>query len=255
MVADDFQFWGPIKPSVRGLWKRFFAHDSPLAFQSILRAYVEPGSELLEVGAGPGYLYPYRLRGNVRRIVGIDPDPCVLENREIDEGVVGVCEHLPFPNDSFDIVFHRMVAEHLSEPVAATAEIARVLRRGGLLIMQTPNAWHYSMLASRCTPLWFHRKYMHFLATRKQSEDVHPTHYRMNTAAAIRRTVTCAGLEVEGVEFLTAPPGYLRFSVVAFCAGALYAKSVESLVPCLRPSIVAVARKPARRTHVLSARP
>src|SRR5581483_5213479 len=153
MVAGDFQFWGPIKPSVRGLWQRFFGRDSPLAFQTILRAYVEPGSELLEVGAGRGDLYPYRLRGHVRRVVGIDPDPCVLKNREIDEAIVGVCEHLPFADDSFDIVFHRMVAEHLAQPVAATAEIARVLRRGGLLVMQTPNAWHYSMLASRCTPL------------------------------------------------------------------------------------------------------
>jgi ubiquinone/menaquinone biosynthesis C-methylase UbiE len=224
MSHDEFRLWGPI-----------------LQF---LKMYLKPDHEVLEVGAGPGDIYPHGLRGKVRRLAGIDPDPRILQNEHLDEAVVGLCEKMQFPDASFDIVFHRMLAEHLSDPEAATIEIGRVLKPGGLLIVHTPNKLHYSMIASRFTPMWFHRAFLRLLRTRSDPGDVHLAHYKINSVRAIRRICRSAKLEVQDLWFMSTPPGYLRFSPIAFLAGTLYLKIVEQHVPRLRTSIVLVARKP-----------
>ena len=56
--------------------------------------------------------------------------------------VVGDARHLPFPDDSFDLVFSYSVLQHLSKGDAglAVAEIGRVLRRGGTAWIEMPNA-------------------------------------------------------------------------------------------------------------------
>jgi len=241
---DEFRLWGPIKPSVLPLWKRFYSHESPTKFLQILKFHLKPEHDVLEVGAGTGLFFPCRIRGTVRRFVGIDPDPRVLDNQQLDESIIGTCEKMSFPEKSFDVVFHRMLAEHLPDPTAATVEIARVLKSGGILIMHTPNKLHYSMIISRLTPMWFHRMFMRLLATRPNPKDVHFAYYRMNSTRDIRRICQQAGLEVLQLDFLTAPPGYLRFSRLAFLIGTLHAQIVERLVPRLRPFIVLIARKP-----------
>jgi ubiquinone/menaquinone biosynthesis C-methylase UbiE len=242
---DEFQLWGPMKPSVLPLWKRFFPKESPLEFLRIMERFLKPEHEVLEVGAGVGHFFPHSIRGTVKRLVGIDPDPRTSENPQLDEAVIGTCEEMQFPDGCFDIVFHRMLAEHLPDPELATIEIARVLKPGGLLMIHTPNKRHYSMLVSRYTPMWFHRAFMQFLGTRKDSKDVHFAYYRMNSSKDIRRICRKAGLEILELRFILSPPGYLRFSPVTFLAGTLYTKVVEQLIPGLRQTIVLVARKPS----------
>jgi ubiquinone/menaquinone biosynthesis C-methylase UbiE len=237
--------WGPIRPSVLPLWKFLYGRDDPLVFIEAMSRYLQPGHVVLEVGAGPGTIYPHSIRSKVTRLVGLDPDPRVIHNRQLDQGVVGECENVPFPDASFDVVFHRMVAEHFPDPLAATVEIARVLKPGGLFFMHTPNRLHYSMIAARVTPLWFHQIYMHRLGTRKDASDVHRAYYRMNTTRDIRRICREASLEVLHLRFINSPPGYLRFSALTFLAGALYQKTVEATVPWLRPGIILVAAKSA----------
>jgi len=67
---------------------------------------------------------------------------------------VGSLRELAFPGDSFDAVTMWHVIEHLPDPVGEIAEVSRILRRGGLLAIETPDAgsraarsrkerWHY----------------------------------------------------------------------------------------------------------------
>jgi len=66
-------------------------------------------------------------------------------------GVVGDACRLPIRDDSFDLVISSEMLEHASEPVRAIAELARVLRSAGLLVLTTPNrVWQAPVrLASR----------------------------------------------------------------------------------------------------------
>ena len=52
--------------------------------------------------------------------------------------VVGVCEHMPFADNSFDAVLSLAVLEHLRNPFEAAREIVRVLKPGGVLYAAVP---------------------------------------------------------------------------------------------------------------------
>jgi SAM-dependent methyltransferase len=52
--------------------------------------------------------------------------------------VVGDTLHLPFPDATFDAVLCSEVLEHVTDPGAATAELARVLRPGGRFAVSVP---------------------------------------------------------------------------------------------------------------------
>jgi SAM-dependent methyltransferase len=51
-------------------------------------------------------------------------------------------EHLPFPSEHFDVVICR-VAIPYTDNRAALAEMARVLRPGGILLLKTHHFWYY----------------------------------------------------------------------------------------------------------------
>ena len=57
--------------------------------------------------------------------------------------VVAEAQQLPFPDDSFDVVFSYSVLQHFTkeEAVRALSEIGRVLRPGGTALLQFANAW------------------------------------------------------------------------------------------------------------------
>ncbi len=55
----------------------------------------------------------------------------------------GVCEHLPFPDNTFDVVFSHEVLEHVQDDRAACHEMARVLRPGGRAVIFVPNRLYF----------------------------------------------------------------------------------------------------------------
>ena len=52
-------------------------------------------------------------------------------------------EALPFPDDSFDLVYSANVLEHTEDPERVFMESVRVLRPGGVLHMELPNYLSY----------------------------------------------------------------------------------------------------------------
>lgn len=49
----------------------------------------------------------------------------------------------PFPDDTFDIVFHQGLLEHFRDPLLLLREDLRVLRPGGVLLVDVPQKYHY----------------------------------------------------------------------------------------------------------------
>jgi SAM-dependent methyltransferase len=84
-------------------------------------------------------------------------------------------ERLPFDDAAFDLVIFTSVLEHLYHPRHAMGEIARVLKPGALLLLETPNAVsmgrRIDLLKGRNPFRWFNeynaienRKHMHCCA-------------------------------------------------------------------------------------------
>jgi SAM-dependent methyltransferase len=90
-------------------------------------------------------------------VVGLDTSHQALEqNPAIDEGLVGDVQTYPLPSESYDAVVCWMVLEHLPDPVAALANMARSLRPGGLLVIGVPNLWSLKGIVTKITPHRFH---------------------------------------------------------------------------------------------------
>ena len=212
-------------------------------FQAAINGCVPPGSVVLDAGCGKGRTFLYRRRLPSVRVVGLDLSPHARDNPNVDSQVTGTLEALPFPDASFDAVLCTHVAEHLARPEAAFAEMARVLRPGGRLLLLTPNRRHYVPLLARFLPLR-----LHAAVSRRRGlgeHDVFPTLYRANTAADLRRLASGAGLSLERLEAFETEPEYLAFHPLAYAAGVLYERLVNryrALVP-LRVNLLLVARK------------
>ena len=56
--------------------------------------------------------------------------------------VQGVGEMLPFANGTFDVVFSNEVIEHVTNDRLYAAEMVRVLRPGGRIVLFCPNRWY-----------------------------------------------------------------------------------------------------------------
>lgn len=93
-------------------------------------------TRVADVGAGTGKLTRVLMEAPHAEVVAIDPDAAMLAGlRGAVPGVptfVGTAESLPLPDASLDAVVLGQ-AWHWVEPVAASAEIGRVTRSGGVL--------------------------------------------------------------------------------------------------------------------------
>lgn len=94
-------------------------------------AHLPPG-RVLDLGSGTGAALPVF---DDREVVALDPVPEMLGLSPIGRRVVAVGERLPFADDSFDGVFSAYVFRNLTSVPDTLAEVARVLRPGGVLVV------------------------------------------------------------------------------------------------------------------------
>lgn len=96
------------------------------------------GALLLDVACGAGLLAPH-VRGKGYRHVGVDLSPTALP-QAAEHGVHAVrgdAQRLPFADASVDVVTAGEILEHVPDLAVTIAETARVLRPGGLLVLDT----------------------------------------------------------------------------------------------------------------------
>jgi 2-polyprenyl-6-hydroxyphenyl methylase/3-demethylubiquinone-9 3-methyltransferase len=99
-----------------------------------------PGSVLVDLGCGAGLLAPY-VAGKGYRHVGVDLVRSALEQAG-DHGLVPAqadAKALPLVDGCADVVSAGEVLEHVPQWPVAVAEACRVLRPGGLLVLDTLN--------------------------------------------------------------------------------------------------------------------
>jgi SAM-dependent methyltransferase len=228
----------------RTFYPNFVGNWDDQMFRDRILAAVDQQSDVLDLGAGAGIVEAMNVKGKVRRICGIDLDPRVVDNPYLDEGLVCDANSIPYPDQSFDVVFSDNVFEHLEQPELVLKEVWRVLRPGGRLLVKTPNTAHYMPLISRLTPHRFH-EFVNELRGR-DSTDTFPTHYRANSPSAMRRLAAQTGFRVANIELVEGRPEYLRFSAPTYLAGLAYERLVNSgsLLARFRILLIATLQKP-----------
>ncbi|MEV1285986.1 methyltransferase domain-containing protein [Micromonospora sp. NPDC049679] len=100
-----------------------------------------PDSVLLDIGCGAGLLAPH-IRAKGYRHVGVDLVRSALD-QAAEHGVtaiVGDAAALPVADGAVDVVAAGELLEHVPDLTATVAEVCRVLRPGGLLVLDTLNA-------------------------------------------------------------------------------------------------------------------
>ena len=125
----------------------FVGDDSPFARRpASTLAWLEPldtGMVLLDVACGAAHASEVAAP-HVRQVVGIDLTPALLTvgaERLRNAGVTNVllqeghAAALPFVDGSFDLVFCRTALHHFPDPETCVAEMARVCRPGGRVVL------------------------------------------------------------------------------------------------------------------------
>ena len=235
---------------VERLRERFYAPEFLGMYARLLATIVhhaKPDDVILDAGCGSGRVFQHRQAGNVRpgvgRIVGIDVTDEPRENENLTDATKGDLRALPFRDNQIDMAIVSHVAEHLVDPEAVFAELSRVLKPGGRLLLLTPNRWHYVPLVARLVP---HRLHIVFNNWRGiATADIFPTQYRANTAGRLRSLSDRAGLDVESLEQSETEPEYLAFHLIPYTLGVAYERLVNrfGFLAKLRVNLLLVAKK------------
>lgn len=95
--------------------------------------------KLLDAAAGHGKISK-KLEENGFDVVAIDTNPIVFSVREIPIVHADLNQPLPFKNETFDFILSSNGIEYLEDPYCFMRECYRILKAGGKLLIETPNA-------------------------------------------------------------------------------------------------------------------
>lgn len=199
-AASQTRKISPLKKAIYSL-KHGYSHLQPTPFFKHLATvaspfykldkpdYIENGT-LLDVGCGNGrYL-------STMRTLGWD-----VQGVELSENGLKVCQaaNLPvhhgdlasaaFPEESFDVITVRHVVEHIRDIHSLMAELARILKPNGKLMIETPNS--HALGRSYCGANWY-------------ANDV-PRHLILFSIDNLSRLGTAHGLQMSNYRFDTSP--------------------------------------------------
>lgn len=123
-------------------YERFIRPAQP--DELLRRLALEPDSRVLDAGGGTGRVAQF-LTAPARQVVVADETFAMLQEARKKEGVLAVCtaaEALPFAPGAFDCVLMVDALHHVADQPRAAAEMVRVTRSGGLVLVEEPNLWH-----------------------------------------------------------------------------------------------------------------
>jgi SAM-dependent methyltransferase len=145
-------------------------------------ASLGPEDRILDLGCGYGAWLAFLYGRTGAQIHGLDADAgSIQDNLCRDHGTlqVGELEDAGFPDGHFALVSMIHSLEHMRDPVATLRELRRVLRPGGLAIIEVPNFG--SLLRSALGRHWFPL--------------LVPQHLQHFEAPSLRRCLEAAGFE------------------------------------------------------------
>lgn len=126
-----------------GWWQDEFTDGADPEYEEqilpIVAAQLQGAARVLDVGCGEGQVARHIARTTgAETVIGIDPSHAqVVVGRERGGGpryLRGAADALPVPDGAFDAAVACLVFEHITAVDGALAEVARVLRPGGIFL-------------------------------------------------------------------------------------------------------------------------
>ena len=103
---------------------------------AVQAAAIQRGNKVLDVGAGTGR-YRHLFEHCLYRAHDFGIEPSTMGKYTQLDYVSDIVE-IPVPNAVFDVVLCSEVLEHVPDPISAVREMARILKRGGKLLLTSP---------------------------------------------------------------------------------------------------------------------
>jgi SAM-dependent methyltransferase len=134
---DEPRFWVEVLDRVR-------REPAYRAYKERIGELLRPaaGGTYLDVGAGAGDDALALAERYSVRVVGADSSQTMVEEmrrRGLEKAHVADAHALPFPDATFDGCWADRVFQHLADPVAALAELRRVTKPGGRVVVADPD--------------------------------------------------------------------------------------------------------------------
>jgi SAM-dependent methyltransferase len=174
-------------------------------YEALVERLVERGCSWLDVGCGRN-LFPSNerlarmLADRCGLLVGVDPDPTLLENPFVHLKVRVGLEDFE-PETSFDLVTMRMVAEHVKDPERLAKTLSRCAAAGGRVVVYTVNRFSPVPIITSAVPFSLHHPAKRILWG-TESKDTFPTYFRMNTRRRLRKIFESAGFHEDFFAYL-----------------------------------------------------
>lgn len=134
------KFFGKTAPQWDQIRREWFGETFHLEGMLSL---LDPDWIVADLGTGTGAMLPL-IAPHVAHVIAVDPSQAMLKNarQRIKEQSLanvevrqGTLEHLPMEDHSADVALITLVLHHVVNPPAAFAEVKRILRPGGILLI------------------------------------------------------------------------------------------------------------------------
>ncbi|MEK7136300.1 MAG: class I SAM-dependent methyltransferase [Patescibacteria group bacterium] len=158
VTGKSNQVWGEI-------WREVNTDDAHIIFKHRLlvegapifgRHFPSAPQTILDIGSGNGrYTFHWARQFPAATVTAVDISPAsvaLINQFAITLGITNCTaitadvNHLPFADGSFDVVFCDVVIQHMEEVGQALAEMKRVLKTEGWLIIAVNNVWSFHTL-------------------------------------------------------------------------------------------------------------
>lgn len=240
---DFYDYWGKKRKNNN------FLYDREKIALGLMSRIIRKNSRFLDAGCGNGRFMGFvfsKFRELSIKVKGIDYSKSeVAQARKsgLDASQGNLEEGIKEKNESFDVVYAGEVIEHLYNPDKFLEEARRIVRKGGFLLLTTPNlcAWFNRILMPiGIQPLFLEpstkSKMVGAGFLKKFKQDENPVgHLRIFTFAALKDMLEMNGFKIAKVKGSIFDTGLPK--------SALAIDKLFKIYPKLSSNLVILARK------------
>jgi len=155
------------------------------AYDELICSFMTHESMWIDIGCGENLsVEVFGQRSNFA--VGLDQQ--LPKRKPSAPFVCADIRYLPFFSGSFDLVTLRFVVEHLLQIPENLADITRILKPKGYVIIITTNLWSPFVFMAQLLPARFKRKLLRSLYKVRESE-ILPTYHQLNTPNQMKKGI------------------------------------------------------------------